>query len=142
MATVLLITADPVLARAYRARLATAGYEPAVCTTGHDGLAKAHQWSPDILLLDLVLPGMHGLDVLKALRDVPWVIKSHVVMLVDHTLTPETLDECLFWGTGSFLRKDSGSAQDLVEHLAKIPSSAVPPSIPWPAPSPACRITP
>ena len=120
MATVLLITADPVLARAYRARLTTAGFESAVCTSGHEGLAKAHAWSPDVILLDLVMPGMHGLDVLKALRDVPWVIKSHVTMLVDHTLTPDTLDECLFWGAGSFLRKDTGSAGDLLDHLAKI----------------------
>jgi CheY-like chemotaxis protein len=120
MATALLITADPVLARAYRARLTRAGCETAVCTTGHEGLAKAHRWSPDVILLDLVMPGMHGLDVLKALRDVPWVIKSHVVVLVDHTLTPETLDECLFWGAGSFLRKDTGSAGDLLDHLTKI----------------------
>lgn len=120
MATVLLITADPVLSRAYRARLTTAGFEAAVCTSGHEGLAKAHQWSPDVILLDLVMAGMHGLDVLKALRDVPWVVKSHVAMLVDHTLTSDTLEECLFWGASSFLRKDTGSAQDLLDHLAKI----------------------
>ncbi len=120
MATVLLISADPVLARAYRAHLATAGCETAVCTSGHAGLAKAHAWSPDVILLDLVMPGMHGLDVLKALRDVPWVVKSHVIMLVDHTLTPDTLHECLFWGADSFLRKDTGLAGDLLDHLAKI----------------------
>ena len=126
MATTLLVTADPVLARAYRACLTRAGYSVQVSTSGHDGLARAHQWSPDVLALDLVMPGMHGLDVLKALRDVPWVVKSHVVMLVDHTLTPETLNECLFWGTGSFLRKDTASIDDVLRHLAKIRPAAVP----------------
>jgi DNA-binding response OmpR family regulator len=118
---VLIVTADAMLARAYRARLVRDGHETQVCTTGHEGLARAHQASPDIIVLDLVMPGMHGLDVLKALRDVPWVVTSHVVMLVDHTLTAETLDECLFWGAGSFLRKDSSSAADLAEHLKRIP---------------------
>ena len=124
MATLLLISADPVLARAYRAHLAAAGWETAVCSSGHAGLAKAHAWSPDVILLDLVMPGMHGLDVLKALRDVSWVIRSHVAMLVDHTLTPDTLDECLFWGADSFLRKDTGLAADLLSHLAKIAPAA------------------
>jgi DNA-binding response OmpR family regulator len=130
---VLIVTADPVLARAYRARLIRNGYETQVCTSGHDGLAQAHQASPEIIALDLVMPGMHGLDVLKALRDVPWVVTSHVVMLVDHTLTAETLEECLFWGAGSFLRKDSSSAEDLVAHLKKIPARA--------KPSPAVAVT-
>jgi DNA-binding response OmpR family regulator len=122
MPRVLIVTADPMLARAYRARLVREGYDAHVCATGHDGLAIAHQTSPEIIMLDLVMPGMHGLDVLKALRDVPWVVTSHVVMLVDHTLTAETLEECLFWGAGSFVRKDSSSAGDLVAHLKKIPA--------------------
>jgi DNA-binding response OmpR family regulator len=125
---VLIVTADPLLARAYRARLAREGYDAQVCATGHDGLALAHQSSPDIIVLDLVMPGMHGLDVLKALRDVPWVVTSHVVMLVDHTLTAETLEECLFWGAGSFMRKDGGTAGDLVAHLKKIPARPKPAS--------------
>ena len=130
MPTTLLVTADPVLARAYRARLTRAGHTVQVSTNGHDGLARAHQWSPDLLVLDLVMPGMHGLDVLKALRDVPWVVKSHVVMLVDHTLTPETLDECLFWGTGSFLRKDTATVDDVLHHLAKTRPAPMAPAAP------------
>ena len=93
MAKLLLITADELLAKAYRARLMREGFEVVHCASGQEGLVRAHQWSPDCILLDLMLPGRHGLDVLKSLRDVPWVLKAHVVLLIDHTLTPEVLDE-------------------------------------------------
>jgi DNA-binding response OmpR family regulator len=120
MAKLLLISADELLAKAYRVRLRREGFEVEHCHTGQAGLARAHQWSPDCILLDLALSGMHGLDVLKSLRDVPWVLKAHVVLLIDRTLTPEVLDECLFWGADSFLHKDVCSLQDMLEHVNRV----------------------
>ena len=124
MAKLLLITHDDLLADAYRACLSAAGFDTEHARTGHEGLAKARRGTPDLILLDLTLPGMHGLDVLKWLRDVPWLITVHVVLLIEHTLAREVLNECLLWGAGSYLHKDTCSLDDLIAHLQKIPPPA------------------
>ena len=120
MAKLLLITHDDVLARAYRTHLARAGFEVEQVTTGHDGLLRARQWIPDLIVLDLLLPGMHGLDVLKWLRDVPWLVPVHVILLIERTIARDVLDECLLWGAGSYLYKDASTPQDLLEHLRHV----------------------
>lgn len=130
MAKVLLITHDGLLAKAYRARLTRAGFEVEWGQTGYEGLAKARRGIPDLILLDVTLPGMHGLDVLKWLRDVPWLVTVHVVLLIERTLAREILDQCLLWGAGSSFQKDSGSLEELVAHLQKIQAAAPAPAAP------------
>ena len=117
MAKLLVITHDDVLAAAYTARLRREGCEVERCRTGDEGLSKARRWTPDLILLDLLLPGLHGLDVIKWLREVPWLVKVHVVLLVERTIAPEVLDECLLWGAGSYLQKDACSVSELVAHV-------------------------
>lgn len=119
-AKVLLVMQDEILAKAYRIVLSREGFEVEHARTGQDGLAKARRWVPEIMLLDLVLPGAHGLDVLKLLRDVPWLLPVHVVLLLEHTWAPEVLNECLIWGAGSYLRKDRCSLPELVAHLKTV----------------------
>ena len=54
-----------------------AGFRTEVARTGSDGLAKARAARPDLVILDLMLPGMGGLDVCKALRadsDIPIIM--------------------------------------------------------------------
>lgn len=117
----LMIMHDDVLAKAYRARLAKLDdLEVDRRATAHDGLARARQWTPDLILLDLALPGLHGLDVLKMLRDVPWLVTVHVVLLIERTLSPEILDECLLWGADSYLQKDTCSIDAVVAHLRTV----------------------
>ena len=113
----LLISSDDVLARAYSARCVRVGFEVASRRTAHEGLSCARQWVPDLIVLDLTLPGMHGLDVLKLLRDVPWLVKVHVVLLIERTLARDTLNECLLWGAGSYLEKDRCTLEEAVTHF-------------------------
>jgi len=120
MTRLLLITHDALLATAYRARLTNAGFDVEYFTNGSEGLAKARQWTPDLLLLDLVLPGMSGLEVLKCLRDVPWLAKVRVVLLIERTLQREILDECLLWGADSYVMKDCCSVTEAVAHLKTV----------------------
>ena len=117
MATLLLVTHDEVLARAYRARLSREGYTVAWCQGGNDALTVGKQCHPDLLLLDITLPGMHGLDVLKWLTDVPALVQVPVLLLVEHTIAPETVEECVFWGARGALHKDLASLADVVSRV-------------------------
>jgi DNA-binding response OmpR family regulator len=48
--------------------LSHAGYEVAACATGTDALSQARTWTPDVVLLDVMLPGGSGFEVCRALR--------------------------------------------------------------------------
>ncbi len=126
MTKVLLLIHDGLLAKAYRARLAREGFDANWQATGHEGLAKARMWSPDIIVLDATLPGMTGIDVLKFLRDVPWLVKVPVILLVEHTLSRDTLDKCLLWGAGSYLQKDRCTVEQLADHVRAIERASQP----------------
>jgi len=129
MTHILLITHDELLAHAYRAHLTKAGFAVMWCRTGREGLARARQSTPDLMLLDAMLPGLHGLDVLKWLREIPRLVPVHVVLLIEQTLAREVLDECILWGAGSYLMKDRCSLEELVAHLRSIPKTATPPTL-------------
>ena len=66
---VLIVEDNPDLAYGLRTGLEIEGYEVAVAEDGETGLARARQWLPDLVILDLMLPGMDGYRVLKSLRD-------------------------------------------------------------------------
>ena len=47
------------------------GFELLVCSSGEEALAKAISFSPDLLLLDIMMPGMDGPSTLRALWEIP-----------------------------------------------------------------------
>jgi two-component system alkaline phosphatase synthesis response regulator PhoP len=69
MTSVLIIEDNTDLAYGLRNNLEIEGYEVDVAVDGVDGLARAAASPPDLVILDLMLPGLDGYRVLKALRD-------------------------------------------------------------------------
>jgi two-component system, OmpR family, response regulator MtrA len=65
---VLVVDDDPSLAEMLTIVLRGEGFDPVVCNTGDQALSAFRRHQPDIVLLDLMLPGMDGVDVCKALR--------------------------------------------------------------------------
>jgi DNA-binding response OmpR family regulator len=65
---VLIIEDDPGIAESVAYTLRQEGFEVAVATDGPTGLADAVATRPDLVILDLMLPGMDGLDVFRAIR--------------------------------------------------------------------------
>jgi len=66
---ILLIEDEPQMRRFLRITLQTQGYRLAEAETGNDGLIQATSRNPDVVLLDLGLPDMDGLDVTGRLRE-------------------------------------------------------------------------
>ena len=131
MTKILLIMTDELLARAYKAHLARRGWDVQHSLGARDGLAIARQWKPDAIVIDLLLPGMHGIEVLKWLRDVPWLATVRVVLLVERTVLSDTLREGQLWGVDRHLFKDTCSPSDVADcltHLAP-PSVSTAPSV-------------
>jgi two-component system KDP operon response regulator KdpE len=76
---VLVIDDEPQIRRLLRVTLEANGYDVAESPTGADGLVQAAQCRAQVILLDLGLPDMNGLEVLKRLREwsrVPVIILS------------------------------------------------------------------
>src|SRR5213593_1799101 len=66
---ILVIEDNPDLAYGLRNNLEIEGYEVEVAKDGMRGLARARTGNPDLVVLDLMLPGMDGFRVLRALRE-------------------------------------------------------------------------
>ena len=89
MATILVIEDEPELVKVLRSYLEQAGFSVLTAQRGDAGLALWEHKRPDLVLLDLNLPGMDGLDVARAIRrktDTP------IIML---TARVEEMDELL-----------------------------------------------
>lgn len=69
MTKVLVVEDNTDLAFGLRTALEIEGYEVDVAEDGPTGLDRAESGNPDLILLDLMLPGMNGYQVLKALRE-------------------------------------------------------------------------
>ncbi|HWT25099.1 MAG TPA: response regulator transcription factor [Solirubrobacteraceae bacterium] len=66
--TVLVVDDEPTIAEVVARYLARAGYEPVVCGDGAAALSLATERRPDLIVLDLMLPRLDGLEVLRRLR--------------------------------------------------------------------------
>jgi len=65
---ILLIEDDEGILRFLRRGLSYEGYQVETAVDGQEGLTKAREWHPDLVVLDWMLPGMDGLEVCRRLR--------------------------------------------------------------------------
>ena len=68
MSRVLVVDDEPPILRAMAVNLRARGYEVDVAATGEEALALASRHHPDVVVLDLGLPGISGIDVIRGLR--------------------------------------------------------------------------
>jgi DNA-binding response OmpR family regulator len=68
MATILIIDDEPEVARALLRVLSRAGFAASAVSTGADGLAAFEREPSDLVITDIIMPKVHGLEIIKAIR--------------------------------------------------------------------------
>jgi two-component system, OmpR family, response regulator ResD len=66
--SVLVVDDEPTIGEVVSRYLTRAGYQARIATDGVSALEAAAAWGPDLVVLDLMLPGLDGLEVLRRLR--------------------------------------------------------------------------
>ncbi|MGH9129843.1 MAG: response regulator transcription factor [Acidimicrobiales bacterium] len=80
-ATVLVVDDDPVIQRLLSVNFEMEGYQVIVASTGADGIRSARSARPDIVVLDVMMPGMDGLEVASTLKADPATAGIPVLLL-------------------------------------------------------------
>jgi len=111
---ILIIEDDRVAAKLFGTWLANAGYEVEFATDGPTGLTQIAATRPDAVLLDLLLPGANGWDVLRVLRQNPAFAQTPVVVYTNG-FVQSMVDEALGAGASQVLNKATLTSQLLLD---------------------------
>lgn len=108
---VLIIDDDADLAGALAACLAQDGLDVRVCHYGEQGISDAKAFLPDLIILDILMPGIHGIHVLSEFKRAPELAKTQVLVISgmrDHDV------EQAVHGLGAEFVHKSGEPQGIV----------------------------
>lgn len=84
-ARLLVIDDSPTIRRVVERALTDSGYAVAVADGGEQGLSEARAMRPDLILLDFVMPGMNGYQVVKAIAEDPSIDETPIILLCTRT---------------------------------------------------------
>jgi len=104
MQTILYIEDSAVNTYIVKKIIKSLGYTMIPAYDGGEGITKAEQHKPDMILIDLVLPDSHGLDVVKHLRGMEQFAETPMIALTA-TDSPAMKEECLEAGFDDYLEK-------------------------------------
>lgn len=80
-AKIAIIEDDSAISGMYSAKLTASGYDVKIAENGEVGLKLIKDFRPDVVLLDLMMPVMNGLEVLQKLKDDPEYTRAKIVVL-------------------------------------------------------------
>ena len=83
MAKILVVEDDPLMSRMYQKIFTFEGYEVEMASDGQEGLDKAREVKPTLMLLDVMMPKLNGLQVLEKLKSDPETKAIPVIMLTN-----------------------------------------------------------
>jgi len=116
MKTILFIEDESALQKTFGEILKQEGYEMISALDGETGLRLAKSEKPDLILLDLILPKMHGFDVLKKIKE-DKEIKHIPIIVLTNLEDIKDVDRAIGLGATTYLVKAQYSLEEIVEKI-------------------------
>lgn len=118
MSKILIIEDDPYVRRMYKRLFAFQNHQVDMAENGEEGLKKAKSSQPSLILLDVVMPGMNGLEVLKKLKKDPETAGASVLLLTNFG-EEATVKEATSLGAEGVLVKSNVSPEEVIDEVNK-----------------------
>lgn len=116
---ILIAEDDQFLANAYKAKLTKVGFEIEIAQDGDETIQALTTFSPDALLLDLMMPKKDGFSVLEEIRKDPR-FKSLPVIVASNLGQKEDIDRAMSIGASGYVVKSNLSLSQLVEKINEL----------------------
>lgn len=116
---ILIIEDEKVLADSLGEKLTQEGFDVLLAEDGITGLDMAFQNEPDLILLDIVMPKMNGLEMLSRLRKDEWGKRVSVILLTNYENTTK-MEEAKEYGVEDYLIKSGTKLQDIVDKVRSV----------------------
>jgi len=119
MEKILLIEDDLFLIDIYNVKLKASDFSVDVAEDGESGLAKAKENKYDLIILDIVLPGLDGRDVLRKLKS-DKDLKNIPVIILSNLGQKNEIEEGMKLGASQYLIKAHYTPSEIVDEIIKI----------------------
>ena len=119
MNKILIVEDDEALATLYRAELELKSYEVSVVSNGSLVLAEVGKLMPDLVLLDIMLPGKNGLEILQEIRADEKLKDVKVIMLTNFG-SEENVSTALEFGAVDYIMKYKIVPSELTDRVAVV----------------------
>ncbi|HEY7649614.1 MAG TPA: response regulator [Methylomirabilota bacterium] len=116
---ILLVEDDRFLRRACEASLRQRGFTVIAAADGEEGLRQAGAERPDLILLDLLMPKLAGVEVLRALKADPEA-KSIPVLILSNSSREQDVSEVISLGAVDYWVKADLSLKELGDRVARL----------------------
>ncbi|MGB9598522.1 MAG: response regulator [Minisyncoccales bacterium] len=114
---ILFIEDDRLFQKTLGQKLRAEGFNVISAFSGQEGLNKAQKEKPDLILLDLILPKMTGLEILKELKENDSTKGIKVVILTNVSSEIERIQKSMELGATAYLIKSEYSLEELVKKI-------------------------
>lgn len=115
---ILLVEDDKFLRDLFSKKLKSENYEVTESVDGESGLIKAKEINPNLILLDLILPGIDGFNVLKKLKEEVSLSQIPVIIL-SNLSQEEDIKKALALGAADFIIKANFTPSEIIEKIRK-----------------------
>ena len=126
MSKILIIEDDQIVANIYRNKLSVEGYKLEIAADGEAGLAMIQQFKPDAVILDLMLPKLSGVEVMKRVRSIK-EFKNLPIIVFSNTYLTNMVQQAWKAGATKCLSKSTCSPNQLLDIIRGVlgPAGAV-----------------
>ena len=114
MKKLLLVEDDQFLSALLNNRLQKEGFEVRLAATGEDALVTLKSWKPDLILLDLILPGKSGFEVMEEIRQDPALSRKAPIMILSNLGQNSDIDRAKSLGAVDYMVKARTSINEII----------------------------